>query len=75
MAKEARTPFPISAGEFGFSEQEVLHYALQEDRRLVTFDKNFGELVYRPGAVASCGIIIFRITQSFTPGSGRVHNS
>jgi hypothetical protein len=30
---------------------------------LLTFDKDFGELVFRQGANASCGMILFRISQ------------
>ena len=41
----------------------VLARALEEDRLLITFDKDFGELVFRRGAKASHGIILFRIAQ------------
>jgi predicted nuclease of predicted toxin-antitoxin system len=31
-------------------------------RTLLTFDKDFGELAYRRGLPADCGIVLFRIT-------------
>jgi predicted nuclease of predicted toxin-antitoxin system len=39
----------------------VLARAVAEDRVLVTFDKDFGELAFRHGLTAKCGIILFRI--------------
>jgi predicted nuclease of predicted toxin-antitoxin system len=39
-----------------------LEKALTESRLLLTFDKDFGELVFHKGAKASCGIILFRIS-------------
>jgi len=53
----------------GISDKEVLAIALREDRLLVTFDKDFGDLVFRLGTAASCGIVIFRISQ---PSSAEV---
>jgi predicted nuclease of predicted toxin-antitoxin system len=47
----------------GSSDAEVLARALAEDRLLITFDKDFGELVFRRGAGASHGIILFRISK------------
>lgn len=41
----------------------MLARAFAESRLLLTFDKDFGELVYRRGAKASHGIILFRIPQ------------
>jgi predicted nuclease of predicted toxin-antitoxin system len=47
----------------GSSDFEVLRHALLEHRILITFDKDFGELVFGHGAKASQGIILFRISQ------------
>lgn len=46
----------------GAADSEILARAVAEERLLVTFDKDFGELVYRRGRSASCGIVLFRIT-------------
>jgi predicted nuclease of predicted toxin-antitoxin system len=40
----------------------ILTQAQSEGRIVITFDKDFGELVYRNGAAASAGIVLFRIT-------------
>jgi predicted nuclease of predicted toxin-antitoxin system len=45
----------------GSSDEEVLKRAMEEERILITFDKDFGELAFKRGLPASCGIILFRI--------------
>jgi len=45
----------------GSKDREVLARAQAEDRIVVTFDKDFGELAFRHRLPASCGIILFRI--------------
>ena len=47
----------------GSSDQAVLAWAQTESRVLLTFDKDFGDLVYRRGATASTGVILLRIPQ------------
>jgi len=39
----------------------VLDLAQSQARLLITFDKDFGELVYRRGAGASEGVVLFRL--------------
>lgn len=46
----------------GCSDIQVLERAQAEERLLITFDKDFGELAFRHGLPASCGIILFRIS-------------
>jgi predicted nuclease of predicted toxin-antitoxin system len=48
----------------GAHDLSVLAIAQSEGRLLVTFDKDFGELVYRHGAAASPGVILFRLPKS-----------
>jgi predicted nuclease of predicted toxin-antitoxin system len=45
----------------GISDEEVLARAVSEQRVLVTFDKDFGELAYRAGLPSGCGVVLFRI--------------
>jgi predicted nuclease of predicted toxin-antitoxin system len=45
----------------GISDPEVLSRAQAENRILLTFDKDFGELAFRSKLPASVGIILFRI--------------
>lgn len=45
----------------GISDHAVLSRATTEGRVLITFDKDFGELVFRLGLNAPSGIILFRI--------------
>jgi predicted nuclease of predicted toxin-antitoxin system len=53
----------------GSSDDEVLARAQAEDRVLVTFDKDFGELAFRVRLPASSGIILFRIS---SPSSAHI---
>lgn len=46
----------------GAADVDVLIRSTREQRLLVTFDKDFGELVWRAGHDASAGVILFRIS-------------
>ena len=46
----------------GITDHEVLSRAQADNRILLTFDKDFGELAYRCGLPAASGIILFRIS-------------
>jgi len=48
----------------GAGDREVLARAQEEARLVVTFDKDFGELAYRVGLLASSGVILFRLSGS-----------
>lgn len=48
----------------GISDREVLARAQADERILITFDKDFGELAFRFGLPATCGVILFRISPS-----------
>src|SRR5689334_10873921 len=45
----------------GSEDKDILAWAVREDRVLLTFDQDFGELAWRAGLPASCGIVLFRI--------------
>ncbi len=45
----------------GGRDDDVLAKAQAEARVLITFDKDFGELVFRRGKDASRGIVLFRL--------------
>jgi predicted nuclease of predicted toxin-antitoxin system len=45
----------------GSTDVEVLAWAVRENRILLTFDKDFGELAWRAKLPAASGIILFRI--------------
>lgn len=44
----------------GSKDEDILASASQQDRILLTFDKDFGELAFHSRLPASCGIILFR---------------
>lgn len=53
----------------GKSDHFVLDLAQTEERILITFDKDFGELAFHTKIPAPCGIILFRI---FLPSASEV---
>lgn len=44
----------------GANDESVIALALSQSRVLVTFDKDFGQLVFHKGYAGSCGIILCR---------------
>ena len=51
----------IRADAPGIIDQDVLARSFEDARVLLTFDKDFGELAWRSGLPASCGIVLFRL--------------
>ncbi|HEY4761320.1 MAG TPA: DUF5615 family PIN-like protein [Thermoguttaceae bacterium] len=46
----------------GALDNDNLALAVAEQRLLLTFDKDFGEPVFRRGQKASCGVVLFRFS-------------
>ena len=42
-------------------DEEILAWAVREERVLLTFDKDFGELAWRIGMPSASGVVLFRI--------------
>ncbi len=55
----------IGVTNMGVSDEEVMEMAIEENRIIITFDRDYGELVYKNG-YRPPGVIYFRI-QEFTP--------
>lgn len=45
----------------GATDAAILARAQAEDRIVVTQDKDFGELAFRSGLPAQCGVVLFRL--------------
>ncbi|WP_375462223.1 DUF5615 family PIN-like protein [uncultured Enterovirga sp.] len=50
----------VTEGHAGLADHAVLAWAAREDRVLLTFDTDFGELALQAGLPQQCGIILFR---------------
>src|SRR5437867_12473924 len=48
----------------GSKDRDILKRAVSEQRILLTFDKDFGDLAFQFGLSASCGIVLFRLQAS-----------
>ena len=44
----------------GAGDDAVLAKSLADSRVLVTFDKDFGEMAFRQGKAATCGVVLLR---------------
>jgi len=55
----------------GSKDEEVLAWAVREERVLLTLDQDFGELVRRVGLPASSGIVLFRLPMPAAADVGR----
>lgn len=55
----------------GSTDPDVLARAVREARVLLTFDKDFGELAYRFGLPAQCGVVLFRVPMPPPAGVGK----
>ena len=50
----------VAVASPGSDDSHVLLQAAAEQRLILTFDKDFGELAFRSGLPASCGVILCR---------------
>ena len=48
----------------GASDDVILAKSVEQRRVLLTFDKDFGELVFNRGQNASCGVVLIRMDQA-----------
>lgn len=56
----------------GTPDPEVLSHARQHGQILITFDRDFGELVYHRGSAVPPGIIYLRLSPADPEEAGRV---
>ena len=45
----------------GMSDPDVLAWATRDERTLLTFDKDFGELARAAALPSTCGVVLFRL--------------
>jgi predicted nuclease of predicted toxin-antitoxin system len=45
----------------GSKDEDIFAWAARESRVVLTFDKDFGELVWRAGLPATSGVVLFRL--------------
>jgi predicted nuclease of predicted toxin-antitoxin system len=55
----------------GSTDREVLAQAVREERILLTFDKDFGELAKAAGLPSACGVILIRLPMPRPDGVGQ----
>lgn len=50
----------------GITDEEVMDLAIKENRTILTFDKDYGELIFKYNHKPTAGVIFLRL-QSYTP--------
>jgi predicted nuclease of predicted toxin-antitoxin system len=58
----------VSVGEdfAGIMDSEVIDFAVKENRTIITFDRDYGELIFKRGYKPSAGVIYLR-WENFQP--------
>ena len=51
----------------GIDDKQVMNLAIRESRIIITFDKDYGELIFKKGIKPKCGVIFLKWT-NFLPG-------
>lgn len=51
----------VAADAPGASDTQVIERAIAEERIVMTFDKDFGELAFRSGLPVSIGVVLLRV--------------
>jgi len=55
----------------GIADREVIKIAIEEERTIVTFDRHYGDLIFRQGYRPSAGVIYLRWRQFGPEDPGR----
>ena len=64
----------IAVGETfpGISDREVIDFAEKEERTIITFDRDYGELIFKYGNKPGKGVIYLRLNQYDSEEPGRI---
>lgn len=54
----------------GISDKEVIEFAEKEQRTILTFDRDYGELIFKYGNKPSQGVIYLRLVDYEPNGTG-----
>lgn len=65
----------ISELHGGIRDEEVIELAIKEERIIVTFDRDYGELVFKKGFKPSKGIVYLRLDNFFPEDPGALIHS
>lgn len=62
----------VAEGGGGLSDSEVLARALAEERWIITFDRDYGNLIFARGLAAPPAVILFRLRSYRPDAPGRL---
>lgn len=66
LRKEGYDVLYISEGLKSISDKEVMELSIREERTILTFDRDYGELIFRMQIKPAKGVVYFRL-QNFLP--------
>ncbi len=55
----------IAESSPGIADADVLRLGIEQDRTLITFDRDFGALVFRKSTATEPGIVLFRLVPMY----------
>jgi predicted nuclease of predicted toxin-antitoxin system len=59
----------------GITDEEVMEIAIEENRLIITFDSDYGELIYKFGYKPPAGVVYLRLSEYSPVYPGRIiHN-
>jgi len=61
----------VRASQPGATDRAVLEWAVRDERILLTFDKDFGEVARESSIPATCGIVLLRIPMPKASEAGK----
>jgi predicted nuclease of predicted toxin-antitoxin system len=64
----------IGISFFGISDEEVILHANQTRRLIITFDKDYGELIFNKGLIPEDGVLLCRMKAYEPSEPGRLIN-
>ena len=56
----------------GINDSAILNQAYEENRIILTFDRDYGELIYRSKSVTSVGVVYFRFSPATPEESAKI---
>lgn len=64
----------IAVGDenFGITDKEVMELAIKENRTIITYDSDYGELIFKYGYKPEAGVIYIRILPSDPLEAGKL---
>lgn len=72
LRKQGHNIAYIGEDSFGIKDSEVMDFAIKEERTILTFDRDYGELIFKFNYKPEKGVIYLRIDEFAPDEPGRI---